>query len=155
MVTTGEEGYVKSCRAIVGATKKMAEGVRQIPELELLGRPDVCVVALACTKESGLNTYCLGDAMRMERGWDLASLQNPPGLHLAVTLPSAPNADAFIEDLRHCIELMKAGKTFSGGNAAMYGSALVVPQKLLDESAAVYLDISMEASPKAQAPVSE
>lgn len=149
MVATGEEGYVQTCRTIVGATKKMAEGVKQIPEVELIGRADVCVVSLACTKESGLNTYSLGDAMRSERGWDLAALQNPPGIHLATTLPSAPNADRFVDDLKYCIELMKSDegkKKFTGGNAGIYGQAQAVPQSIMEESIAIYLDTTMKAT---------
>eukprot|EP00756_Hemistasia_phaeocysticola_P036099 Hpha_TRINITY_DN16620_c1_g12::TRINITY_DN16620_c1_g12_i1::g.179116::m.179116/K01634/SGPL1, DPL1; sphinganine-1-phosphate aldolase len=150
MVATGEKGYTASCRAIVGATRKMAEGVRSIPELELLGRPDVCVVAMACTKESGLNTYSLESAMRQERGWDLASLQKPAGIHLAVTLPSVPNADRFVDDLRYCVGLLKSdssGRRFSSGSAALYGSAQEVPLAFMDQAAAVYLDIFMQTTP--------
>lgn len=42
--------------------------VAAIDGLELVGRPDACVVAFTGTKESGINVYSLNDAMKDLRG---------------------------------------------------------------------------------------
>ena len=43
MVKSGEEGYVDTCRKIVGATRKIGRAVEDMPELVLLGDPQVCM----------------------------------------------------------------------------------------------------------------
>lgn len=44
----GTEGYLESCREIVGAAKAIVKGIREsFPELYVLGDPLVSVVAFA------------------------------------------------------------------------------------------------------------
>ena len=41
-------------------------------------------------------------------GWDLATLQSPPAIHLALTLPTSRKADKFISDLRLAVDAVRA-----------------------------------------------
>jgi len=141
MMKHGEAGYIETTKEIVGATKTIAEGVRSIDGLDVLGRPDVCVVAFAASAGSGLNAYSIADCMKGLRGWALASLQNPSGVHLALTHANARNAEQFVTDLRKAVEIVKndTEKKFND-TAGIYGMAASLPAAFIEESVKVYLD---------------
>lgn len=128
LVSVGEQGYADACREIVGAAKATAERIATSPvlceELEIIGRPLCSVIAFktrplhhatspssslngslsmdsaAKTPElvGGLNIYHIADAM-VARGWHLNALQNPPGIHVAFTIPVARRWEALVADL--------------------------------------------------------
>lgn len=49
--------------------------------------------------QDGVNIYEVGDRMS-KKGWNLNSLQSPPGIHLCVTLRHVGKHEAFLTDLR-------------------------------------------------------
>jgi len=71
----GVDGYTESCREIVGAAQKIANGIRKdFPELYILGNPLVSVIAFGSRTEGKGNSrgcvpvYEVGD--RMDKlGW--------------------------------------------------------------------------------------
>jgi glutamate/tyrosine decarboxylase-like PLP-dependent enzyme len=66
MLSMGRQGYLESCKQIVGAAKRIEAGIRaDFPDLEVLGSPQVTVVAF---KSDDLDIYAIGDKMS-ERGW--------------------------------------------------------------------------------------
>ena len=139
MMMHGESGYIETTRAIVGATRRIGEAIRSIDGLKLLGRPEVCVVAFA--GEDGVNVYSLADALKQTGGWELATLQKPASVHLALTLPSSKNAEAFVSDLKAAVALVKSEpEKWSGGTAGLYGTLSKLPPAFLEESAKVFLD---------------
>lgn len=71
----------------------------------------MCVVAFATTASSRVNIYSLCDAMKDLRGWDLATLQNPPAAHIALTLPTSQNAAQFCADLEEAMALVQADQS--------------------------------------------
>lgn len=146
MCKMGEDGYVASTKAIVGATKKIAAGIEAIEGVKLVGRADVCVVAFDGEEGSGLNCYAIGDCLKSQFGWDLGTTQRPPSCHLAVTMVSATNADRFLEELRTSIELVKQdteGTKFAS-SAGVYGMAASLPPQFVEVGAFAYLDAQME-----------
>ena len=76
----GVDGYTESCREIVGAAQKIANGIRKdFPELYILGNPLVSVIAFGSRTEGKGNgrgsvpVYEVGD--RMDKlGWHRAFL---------------------------------------------------------------------------------
>mmetsp|Transcript_90759 Transcript_90759/g.256958 ORF Transcript_90759/g.256958 Transcript_90759/m.256958 type:complete len:571 (+) Transcript_90759:53-1765(+) len=148
MCKFGESGYVETTRQIVGATKRIAEGIRQISELKVVGRPDICVVAFTATESSGLNCYAIADCLKQEFNWDLQTCQHPPCVHLAMTLPVSANADQFVTDVREAVKMVKADteKKFAS-TAGLYGMAASLPTSFLEEAAAAYIDTMNQALP--------
>jgi len=148
MCKFGERGYIETTKQIVGATKKIAEGIQKIEGLRLVGRPDVCVVAFVGAEGSGINCYAVADCMRQQNEWDLATCQNPACVHFAVTLPSSRNADRFLENLEEAVKTIKEDKSgkFSD-TAGVYGMAASLPASFLEDAAAAYLDAMIEAQP--------
>ena len=141
MMRHGSAGYVETTRQIVGATRAIGAAIAKMEGLVLVGRPDVCVVAFAGAPGSGINCYSLVDALKHIGGWELATLQKPASVHLALTLPSSRNVDAFVNDLQAALDLVRSDpKKWSGGSAGLYGTLSKLPPAFLEESAKVFLD---------------
>jgi sphinganine-1-phosphate aldolase len=102
----GRDGYVATTREIITTTRRIAAAVRAINGLEVVGSPDVSVIAF---DSPNFNIYALNDGMK-GRGWALNALQFPSCLHLCVTRlhTVAGVADRFIKDLQEVTELMLA-----------------------------------------------
>jgi hypothetical protein len=82
----GASGYHDSAKKIITATRRIIDGIKnEIPVLYVLGNPPASVVAFAAMKRSGINILKVGDTMA-KKGWHLSALQNPPAVHIAVTV---------------------------------------------------------------------
>ena len=155
MMAYGEDGYLSSCRAIVGATKRLETAIRQdsvlSEELQVIGYPLVSVVAFTASR---IDVYDIADGMSA-RGWHLNALQNPAAVHVAVTLPIVAAIDQLVTDLQHVVQEvtekelddLAAGKAKGkgakkkGDAAALYGVAGSLPNKsVIVELAMGFLD---------------
>ncbi|HYL07734.1 MAG TPA: aspartate aminotransferase family protein, partial [Candidatus Udaeobacter sp.] len=118
MVSLGEKGYLEVADGIFKTAAEIRDGIRAIPELEVIGDPTFLVAFRA----RDLNIYHVNDAL-IERGWRLNALQLPPALHFCVTRPNtAPGvAGAFIEDLRQAVEYAKHPARAEPKSGALYG----------------------------------
>jgi len=116
----GEEGYVASCRAIVGTAKIIEETIRNsFPELYVLGKPPASVVAFG-SRVPDLNILEVGDKMS-KKGWHLNALQNPPGLHIACTRLTVSKVESFIRDLKDAVWEAKGSSAGKGTMVSLYG----------------------------------
>lgn len=157
-MSQGESGYISSCHSIVGAAKKIQSAVMDNQslngDLSVIGKPLVSVVAFT---SKTLNVYDLADAMSA-KGWHLNSLQDPPAIHVAVTLPIVAAVDRLIADLVAVVEEEKEkervriaeGKGAKGGakgdSAALYGVAGSLPNKsVMVQLASGFLDTLYKA----------
>lgn len=153
MISVGQDGYIDACHKIVGAAKRVAEGIRESEtlrrDLRVIGKPLVSVVAF--TSET-LDIYDIADGMSA-KGWHLNALQDPPAIHVAVTLPIVPVVDELLSDLEAVVQDEKEkerirlleGKGAKGAKkgdaAALYGVAGSLPDKtIVKELAAGFLD---------------
>ncbi|KAL8864678.1 MAG: hypothetical protein Q9198_009711 [Flavoplaca austrocitrina] len=141
LMSVGEKGYIDSCHSIVGAAKKIEAAIREDPalkdDLKVMGKPLVSVVAF---DSPTLNIYDIADSMSA-KGWHLNALQNPPGMHVAVTLPIVKVVDRLLEDLAVVVEDEKERERVRivegkgkkgmarGDSAALYGVAGSLPDK--------------------------
>ncbi|KAI1626249.1 sphinganine-1-phosphate aldolase [Exophiala viscosa] len=161
MMSVGEKGYVDACHKIVSTKLTIENAVREHPvlkeTLQIMGHPMVSVVAFD-SFDPTISIYDVADGMS-KRHWHLNSLQDPAGVHVAVTLPmTRPGAvDGLIDDLvavvsdekERAIERLKAGgpiETGKGTSAQLYGVAGSLPDKSIVEKMAVaYLDTLYKA----------
>ncbi|KAK8220334.1 pyridoxal phosphate-dependent transferase [Phyllosticta capitalensis] len=141
LMACGESGYIAACHKIVGAAKRIESELHAHPvlaaDLKVMGKPLVSVVAFT---SSTLNIYDIADAMS-SRGWHLNALQNPPAIHVAVTLPIVAAADQLVADLVESVESVReeerqrvaqgkgAKGSVKGDAAALYGVAGSLPNK--------------------------
>ena len=138
MLKTGRSGYLDSTRKILTAAKKIADGIRSIPDLQLIGDP-VHVIAFT---SSSLDIYRVLDEMST-RGWSLNGLHKPPAVHIALTLRHAQPgvAERFIADLKVSVEKTRGSKPADGGLAPVYGLAASIPFRgLVSDLLKKYLD---------------
>lgn len=158
MMNIGEAGYVDACGKIVGTAKKIAESIRDSPtlqgELEIIGKPLVSVVAFYA---QNLNIYDIADSMSA-KGWHLNALQDPPAIHVAVTLPITKVWSRLVNDLEAVVEDEREkervravqgkgakGKAV-GDSAALYGVAGSLPNKsVVVDLATGFLDLLYKA----------
>ncbi|CCU77198.1 Dihydrosphingosine phosphate lyase/DPL1 [Blumeria hordei DH14] len=158
MMNMGEAGYIESCSEIVGTTKKLISSIQSNPalcsDLQVIGKPSVSVVAFT---SKTLNIYAIADAMS-EKGWHLNSLQSPPAVHIAMTLPTCKVWERFVRDLETVLEEEqekdrvrivegKGAKNMpTGDSAALYGVAGSLPNKgVVVELATGFLDTLYKA----------
>lgn len=143
MMNMGESGYTESCREIVGARAKIQARIEaEIPELRIIGRPLVSVVAF---DSPTINIYAVGDKMS-KLGWHLNGLQNPPALHIACTKLTVNAVDSLISDLKTCVaEVIKAGGGGEAGSMAMLYGAGQISNTLTNQLAIGFLDTLYKA----------
>ena len=124
----GEEGYQKIITQVQSAATKLIDGINAIPELEVLGKPAMCMFSF---KSDTLNVYQLADEMA-KRGWyiqgQFSTPNTPRNLHISVSHGTIHNADALLSDLRECVEIVKQKPPIDSGNIrAMVDFALQSP----------------------------
>lgn len=158
LMSVGENGYIDACGKIVGTAKKIADAIGSTPvlsgELEILGKPLVSVVAFTARN---LNVYDIADGMS-DKGWHLNALQNPPAIHVAVTMPVVKVWEKLISDLETVVEeerekervRVAAGQGVKGkamgDSAALYGVAGSLPNKsVVVDLASGFLDLLYKA----------
>jgi sphinganine-1-phosphate aldolase len=88
------------------AAKRLREGIRNIPQLRVLGEPDAPLVAIASATEA-LDVFVLADRVA-GFGWflqpQLAYAGIPPNLHLTLTGVSLAGVDALLEVLAQAVK---------------------------------------------------
>ncbi|KAL5507479.1 DPL1 [Sanghuangporus vaninii] len=154
----GQDGYLESCKNIVGAAQKIKRAIREeIPELYVLGDPPASCVAFAARDKDGLNILAVGDKMS-ERGWHLNGLQKPAAVHIAVTRLTVPVVDQFIADLKDCVREVKVlssstsssvkkDKAEEGNMVALYGlgNSSAVGPAMVEKMVTAFLDALYKA----------
>ncbi|WFD36478.1 sphinganine-1-phosphate aldolase [Malassezia cuniculi] len=141
MVRLGIDGYTESCHMIVGAAKKIERIVREeIPELTILGKPLVSVVAISSA--GSINIYDVADQMS-KRGWHLNALAGDrPAFHIACTRLTVPVVDEFISDLKDSVAQSRQRAAKPGTYATVYGMGTTTPMApyVIGEMASRFID---------------
>lgn len=129
LLALGEDGYLALARKVLGAAQRIRKGMVRIPGVRSLGES---AIVAAFTTDSP-DVYQVMDRMS-HKGWFLNGLQNPPGLHLAVTLRHAPVAvgKRFLTDLAESIREASESPS-EKGLAPIYGMAGTMPEEALGE----------------------
>lgn len=142
LVSMGEDGYLDATARILETAAEIRSGVEAVPELDVLG-DSLFVIAFG---SEAVDIYQVMQRMS-ERGWSLTGLQQPPALHLAVTLrhTAAGVASRFLEDLQGSVDDVKDHPGEAGGVAPVYGMAATVPARaVVDDLLERYVDLLFE-----------
>ena len=78
------------------ASKEFISGVKAIPELEVVGDPEMSVVAFKARNPKDIDIFVLNDLLS-QRGWHLSALQNPSALHMCFTAQHVHTIPALIK----------------------------------------------------------
>lgn len=126
----GEDKYVQVTRDIIRLRENLQKKLRRIPELTLMGTPQLSVIAFHA---KDLNIYQISHKMK-EKGWHLNNIQKPAGTHLCLTakhLEDPKFADRFINDLTECVKSVKANPQEKlEGDGATYATMAQIPAAL-------------------------
>ena len=93
-----------------------------------------------------LDVYAVSDEMS-RRGWSLNGLQNPPAVHICVTLRHAQPgvADRFVADLQASVEAVSSSPGTTGAMAPIYGmTGTVETRATVDELLGRYGDLQFK-----------
>lgn len=139
LTSIGAQGYLTATKKILETAEIIQNGIRQIPELQVLGDP-LFVVAFASEL---LDIYKVLDYMT-RKNWSLNGLHKPSCVHLCVTLRhTQPGvAERFIEDLKEAVAYVKEHPEEKGTMAPVYGMAATLPLRgLVSDMLKRYLDL--------------
>jgi glutamate/tyrosine decarboxylase-like PLP-dependent enzyme len=139
LTSIGAQGYLSATKKILETAEAVKNGIRQIPELRLLGDP-LFVVAFA---SDSLDIYKVLEEMT-RKGWSLNGLHKPSCVHLCVTLRhTQPGvAKRFIQDLGAAVAHVKAHPEEKGMLAPVYGMAATIPLRgMVSDMLKRYLDL--------------
>lgn len=147
LMSMGYDGYRDNALAILKTTKELAREVGAIPGVRLLGNSMAMIVCFA-SDDSTINTYSLADEMT-KRGWSLNTLQNPPCVHLCVTMRHTQpgRTRGFVEDLKDSLAACRAAVhrgDKQSGKAAIYGMASGMPTGPVEELLKCYNDVVLK-----------
>ncbi len=129
LLAIGQDGYLALAKRVLDAAEEVRKGVAKVPGVRTMG--ESAIVAAFTTEDHDI--YQVMELMS-QRGWFLNGLQNPPGVHLAVTLRHARRAVVrrFVSDLRWAVETTGTSGTASG-LAPIYGLAGTMPDEAVSE----------------------
>lgn len=124
----GEEGFQDIVRRSQEATKYILDKIAAIEDIEVLGKPDMCMFTLASEK---FNVFEIDDKMR-ERGWHMipqfACGGSPSNLHISLSQANVPHAEKFIDDLTEVLEKLR-----NNGSAIDYKELSRIVEEVADK----------------------
>ncbi|CAD8089951.1 unnamed protein product [Paramecium sonneborni] len=141
MLAIGRKKYTELSKSIINATIQLAKQINEIPELEVCGQPNINCV---CFKSKiNINVYSIHQILT-QKGWNINTTQNPPGIHISVTHQNIPNLKLYVQDIKEAIQEIKANpsKYKKGGEmGALYGTTQKIPNsKFAGNALKLYLD---------------
>ncbi len=103
----GKDGYLEKAKSVKKTTEYLMKDINAIPELKILGKPDMSVFSFA---SDTLDVYEIGDEMGL-MGWHLDRQQLPPSLHMTITPAHEEVFEQFLVDLHKAVEKAKKYST--------------------------------------------
>lgn len=100
----GLSGYEAAARDIAGMVDEYVAGVEAIDGLQLWARPDVSIVNFG---SEAFDIYAVAEGMKA-RGWIPGLTRDPKGMHTMLSMQHAPVREAWLADLRACVETARA-----------------------------------------------
>ena len=114
----GQEGYQQIVREVMGATRRLLDGIHSIDGLRVLGQPDMCLFAFASERA---DVFELDDEL-VRRGWWLqpqfSAGGGPANLHLTVNRSNVGRVEALLADLRAGVAAVQARGADGAGEVA-------------------------------------
>ncbi len=106
----GEAGYMRLVEKTMEATKRLIAGVESIPGLQILGKPDAHLVAIAAVNPDEVDIFAIMDVLSAD-GWHLDRQRPPDSIHATVSAGTAGAIDDLVNDLRNAVALVGSSRT--------------------------------------------
>lgn len=108
----GRSGYLEMAEATMQTTERIKQAIAAIEELELMGKPDMCIVAF---KSAKLDVFMLADELN-KKGWHFERQQLPASLHFTVNYIHRLVVDEFVTDLQQAVATVRQKRLAQLGN---------------------------------------
>eukprot|EP01132_Coremiostelium_polycephalum_P004100 gene4100-5129_t len=129
LVALGRSGFRDKIKGVMETTQVIIKGLKEIPDITIIGEPKAMVVAFTCE-----NVFFVNDELS-HRGWHLNALQRPDSLHICITAKMIGMGEEFVKDLKESIQAIKSKDTLpKGGMAPIYGTAHSLPDREMVEN---------------------
>jgi len=143
----GQEGYKKIVAEVAEAAERLIASIDNMPDLRILGRPDMCIFAL---ESESINVFQLADVMK-EKGWYLQpqfskSASLLPNIHITVTQATVPHVDVLLADLADAVEETKHLPLLDMGIVKEQVDSMLQNLTAEDAAAALYQLAGIEGS---------
>lgn len=147
----GGSGYQDLAQNIMTTTRKLFDGIAEIPELNILGRPEASVFAFG---SDTINIHALADKLE-DLGWIIDQQSEPECLHFMVTPAHTDVVESFLQDLKICVkELSSNPLANTGKSATLYGMKATIPigqtEEFLLDSLSNLMNANTESSDEEQ-----
>ncbi len=119
----GRDGYREIARALLDATRRLKQGIAEIPQLRLLGDSEMPLIAFTSDE---VNVFHVIDAMS-SRGWHIQPQLRLDDyrecIHLSVNPSNTEHTEAMLRDLREVCAKVKAprGSKLASAVSATFG----------------------------------
>ena len=122
----GEDGFLRLTRGAWEAAERLRAGIREIPELRVLGLPHSTVVTWAA-RDDAVDVYAVADQLQA-RGWGVDRQQEPPSVHCSISAGNVGVVQEYLDDLRAAVAHVRTHPELATeGEAAVYGLMAKVP----------------------------
>lgn len=133
LMSIGQKGYIENAQKLSNIVKKFKEGIRSIPELEIVGEPQGPLFAY-CSKDPHVNIYAIADLLE-EKGWHIDRQQKPPSIHFMINPLHEKIVDEYLHDLKEAVMKVKENPHLAKqATAPIYGMLAKVPLRGMVES---------------------
>ena len=99
----GSEGYRRIARDLMAFVDAYKAGVSEIPGLQILGKPDLSIVAYGSDE---LDIFRVAEIMG-EKGWLPGLVQKPKAIHRMMSMLHAPSLQEYLSDLRAAVGVVR------------------------------------------------
>ncbi len=129
----GQKKYLENAKYLSEIVRKFKEGIRSIPELEIVGEPQGPLFAY-CSKSPEVNIYAVADVLET-KGWHIDRQQKPASIHFMINPLHGKIVDEYLNDLREAVARVKENPELAKqATAPIYGMLANVPLRGMVES---------------------
>lgn len=133
LMSLGQNKYIENAKNLAEIVRKFKEGIKTIPELEIVGEPQGPLFAY-CSKTPKVNIYAVADILE-SKGWHIDRQQKPASIHFMINPLHGKIVDEYLNDLRDAVEKVKENPDLAKqATAPVYGMLANVPLRGMVES---------------------
>lgn len=134
MMGLGRDGYRALAAEALTTARRLRDGIRAIPGLDVVGDPQVTIVAWT-SKDPDVDLFAIADQLAA-KGWSVDRQQRPACIHNTVNASNGPFVDQYLADVREAVDTVRGRPELSRkGDAAIYGLTARIPVPLLAKPA--------------------
>lgn len=125
LMLLGQDGYERVSEEVWRAFVGYRDGIRGTRGFRLVGEPEACCIAFACTDGPENRVYQVAAAMKQHYGWNnLNYFQRPLACGIQVGSRAGADPAKFCADLAASLALVEQSPSeYSGGLTQIYGMA--------------------------------